>query len=251
MIECRQLSKRYGQKQVLENLSLAIRPHAFTMVLGANGAGKSTLMNILGRLIHFDEGDVLVDGVSLRSYSSNDYAKKCAILKQSNFIQLKLTVDDLVTFGRYPYSKGRLTKEDHQKVDEVIALCGCESFRRQLVDELSGGQKQRALLAMILAQDSEIILLDEPISNLDLKQSMTMMRLLKDVVDHQGKSVVMIVHDINIAAMFADEIILMKDGACIHQGSVDQMINEAHLEECYDVEFMVKNLDGRKISYIK
>lgn len=251
MITVKSLSKSYGEKQVLNQLNLTIKPQQLTLLLGANGAGKSTFLNLIGNLVAADEGDIFYNKVSLKHIPRNEFAKQCAILKQSNFIQLKLTVNELVAFGRYPYSKGRLTQSDHQVIDEVIQWCGCEAFRFQSIHALSGGQRQRALLAMILAQDSDVILLDEPISNLDLKQSVTMMKLLKEVVQKRQKTVVMIVHDINIAATYGDEIILMKDGQCLYQGSVDEVIQPSPLSECYDVDFIVETLNDRKISYIK
>lgn len=252
MIKVQNISKAYGHFQVLTNLDLEFKEEALTVLLGANGVGKSTLINIIGQLIESDEGSVFIDDQEDKDYSKEAFAKKCSILKQSNTIEARLKVHELVSFGRYPHSKGKLTPEDHAIVDEVINWCGCQSYRDKYIQQLSGGQYQKVLLAMILAQDTEYILLDEPVSNLDLKQSVDMMRLLKKTIKERKKTVIMIVHDINLAAMFADEVVLMKDGGILIQDTVCNALKEPTLQECYDIDFTVEKKENERIiTYVK
>ncbi|NLX61168.1 MAG: ATP-binding cassette domain-containing protein, partial [Tissierellia bacterium] len=162
MIEVRNVIKEYNSQRVLDNVSLTIERGKITSFIGPNGAGKSTLLSIISRLIERDGGEIYIDGRELKDWNTEELARKISILKQFNHINIRLTVRELVSFGRFPYSQGRLTKEDWEKVDQAIKYMKLEDIQHKYLDNLSGGQRQRAFIAMVIAQDTEYILLDEP-----------------------------------------------------------------------------------------
>lgn len=246
-IELKNLRKSYHQQCVVNQVSLTIAKGQFTAFIGPNGAGKSTLLSIMSRLIDADQGQVLLDGQDLHDMKSADIAKKMAILKQSNHTELRLSIEDLVAFGRFPYSQGRLTKQDHEIIDRSIAYMDLQSMRHRQLSELSGGQRQRAYIAMILAQDTEYILLDEPLNNLDMKHSAQIMRVLKDLAENHGKSIVVVIHDINFASVYADHIIAMKNGELVYQGHPQQIMNETTLEAIFDFHIPIQQIQQHKL----
>ena len=160
---------------------------------------------------------------------------------------MRLTVRDLVAFGRVPHSGGRPTVEDLATVEEAIAHLDLAPMADKFVDELSGGQRQRAFIAMVLAQDTQYLLLDEPLNNLDMKHSVEMMRLLRRLADDFGKTIVIVVHDINFASCYSDTILAMKDGRLIHQGSPRQIMQQAMLRDVYDIDIRIEEIDGNRI----
>ncbi|MCY7426292.1 ATP-binding cassette domain-containing protein, partial [Bacillus amyloliquefaciens] len=183
MVEVKNVSKQYGGKVVLEKTSLSIQKGRLTSFIGPNGAGKSTLLSIMSRLIKTDSGEITVDGQEIGSCKSNDLAKKISILKQTNQINIRLTIKDLVSFGRFPYSQGKLTDEDWVHINQALSYMKLDDLKDKYLDQLSGGQCQRAFIAMIIAQDTDYIFLDEPLNNLDMKHSVEMMKLLKRLVE--------------------------------------------------------------------
>ncbi|MGX7029913.1 ABC transporter ATP-binding protein [Vagococcus zengguangii] len=242
----RQLSKMFGNKHVVKNVDVTISKGKFTAFIGPNGAGKSTVLSMMSRLIEKDTGEVLIDQQEITDWNQTDLAKKIAILRQSNMINLKLTVRELVAFGRFPYSKGRLTDQDYELVNQAIAQLGLEELADRYIDTLSGGQLQRAFIAMVFAQDTEYILLDEPLNNLDMNYAVQMMKVLRDLVDHHGKTVIMVLHDINFAASYADEIIAMKDGQIYLHDTTDNVIQKDVLDELYNMNIRVCELEGKR-----
>ncbi|WHX48871.1 ABC transporter ATP-binding protein [Paenibacillus woosongensis] len=247
MVKVRGVSKKYGGKKVVDNVSVDIAPGKITSFIGPNGAGKSTLMSMISRLITKDEGEVVIDGQEIGSWKSNELAKKISILKQSNHINIRLTVKDLVSFGRFPYSQGKLTKEDVKYVDEAIAYMDLEPMRDKYLDELSGGQKQRAFIAMVIAQNTEYVLLDEPLNNLDMKHSVQIMKVLRRLVDELGKTVVLVIHDINFASCYSDYIVALKDGRIVKEGTTDEIMDQDVLREVYDMDIPIETIGGNKI----
>jgi len=247
VIEARSVSKRYGEKHGIHDVSVTVAQGKITSFIGPNGAGKSTLLSVLSRLLQMDEGEVFIDGRSIRSTDSSELAKKISILKQSNHINVRLTVNDLVEFGRFPYSRGRLTKDDRAFVEMAIRYMELEDIRSKYIDQLSGGQRQRAFIAMVLAQDTEYVLLDEPLNNLDMKHSVQIMRVLRNLVDELGKTVVLVLHDINFASSYSDNIVAMKDGRIVREGTTDEMIDSAVLEAIYDMQIPIHTINGKKI----
>ncbi|ABR75172.1 iron ABC transporter ATP-binding protein [Actinobacillus succinogenes] len=247
-IEIRDICKQYGDRTVVDNVSVSIPQGKITSFIGPNGAGKSTILSIMSRLISPESGEVLLNGESLMSQKSSDIAKRLSILKQSNHFSLRLTVEDLVAFGRFPYSKGNLTKTDRTFIDNAIGYMNLEAFRGQYIDKLSGGQRQRAYIAMTLAQDTDYILLDEPLNNLDMKHSVQIMQVLRKLVSELGKTVVIVIHDINFASCYSDFIIAMKNGKLVEQGAVDEIMRSSVLQKIYDMFIPIQEIDGHKIA---
>lgn len=247
MVKVRGVSKQYGGKKVVDNVSVDIAQGKITSFIGPNGAGKSTLMSMVSRLIKKDEGEIVIDGQEIGGWNSGELAKKISILKQSNHINIRLTVKDLVSFGRFPYSQGKLTKEDMKYVDEAISYMELETMSNKYLDELSGGQKQRAFIAMVIAQNTEYVLLDEPLNNLDMKHSVQIMKVLRRLVDELGKTVVLVIHDINFASCYSDYIVALKDGKIVKEGTTDEIMDQAVLREVYDMDIPIENIGGNKI----
>ena len=164
----------------------------------------------MSRLLNADSGEIYLNGELLNRKKSSDIAKQLAILKQTNNINLRLTIEDLVAFGRFPYSKGNLTQTDRTFIDNAIAYMNLDDIRHQYIDNLSGGQRQRAYIAMTLAQDTDYILLDEPLNNLDMKHSVQIMQVLRKLATELNKTVVIVIHDINFASCYSDYIVAMK-----------------------------------------
>ncbi|EST52016.1 iron ABC transporter ATP-binding protein [Brevibacillus panacihumi W25] len=247
MIEVRNVSKRYSNKYVVEDVSLKIAKGKITSFIGPNGAGKSTLLSMISRLLTKDQGEILLEGQEISKTKSQELAKKISILKQSNHISIRLTIRELVSFGRFPYSQGNLTKEDWKHVDEAIRYMELEDIQHKFLDQLSGGQKQRAYIAMVIAQNTEYILLDEPLNNLDMKHSVQIMKVLRRLVDELGKTVVIVIHDINFASCYSDYIVALKDGKVIEEGSTDKIINSQILKDVYDMDIQIEDIDENRI----
>jgi len=247
MVDVKHVSKGYNNKNVITDVSVKIAKGKITSFIGPNGAGKSTLLSMISRLIAKDEGEIYIDGMDLTRCKNNDLAKKISILKQSNHINVRLTVKELVSFGRFPYSQGRLTKEDRRFINEAIRYMELEEFQDKYLDQLSGGQRQRAYIAMVIAQDTEYVLLDEPLNNLDMKHSVQIMKTLRRLADELGKTVVIVIHDINFASCYSDYIVAMKDGRVIKEGSTDEIINPVVLNEVYDMDFKIEEINREKI----
>lgn len=247
MIEIKNISQSYGSHHVLKDVSLNIKEKRITAMIGANGAGKTTLFNVVANLIPAEKGDILLDGVNIHDMKSIEIAKKIAILKQTQQLNLRVTVKELISFGRYPHSKGRLTAQDYLKIQEAISYMKLEEIQDRFIDELSGGQRQRAYIAMILAQDTKYVFLDEPLNNLDIKYSVEMMTILQNLVHDLEKTVVIVLHDINFAAAFADEIVAMKDGLIIQEGEAKAIISQEVLSNVFDHDFHIIDVGSRKV----
>lgn len=239
MISLQHVYKAYGAKHVLSDVSVQFPPGQVTSLIGPNGAGKSTLLMLIARLLTPTRGDVLMGGRSIADVPVRDYAKRVATLRQSPDFNLRLTVEELVAFGRFPYSRGALTAQDRVVIDEAIEFLSLQPLRLCYIDELSGGQRQMAFLAMTIAQQTDYLLLDEPLNNLDMKHGVQIMRALRRLCDEQGRTVILVVHDINFAANYSDHIVAMKGGAIHRHGPVDQVVTEANLRELFDLDFEI------------
>lgn len=247
MVEVKGVSKQYGGNNVIEGISVTIAKGKITSFIGPNGAGKSTLLSIISRLIAKDSGEVLIDGKEISQWDSKELAKKISILKQSNHINLRLTIRELVSFGRFPYSQGRLSDEDWKYVDEAIEYMGLAEMQHKYLDQLSGGQKQRAYIAMVIAQNTEYILLDEPLNNLDMKHSVQIMKILRRLVNELGKTIVIVIHDINFASCYSDHIVALKNGKVIKEGATDDIIDTEVLQDIYEMNMSIENFNDNKI----
>ncbi len=246
MIETTNLRKTHGSTTVLHDVNLQIPQGQLTAIIGPNGAGKSTALTLISRLVPITSGTVRIEGQDITTTASDALARMMAILRQDNQSTLRLTVRDLVAFGRFPHSKGRLTAEDKVHVDKAIAYLKLEALEGRFLDELSGGQRQRAYIAMVLCQDTRYILLDEPLNNLDMAHAVGMMKLLRQAVQDTGKTVVVVLHDINFAASYADHIIAMKAGRLYCEGTPAQVVQDAVLSDLYEIPVRVHMVDGRR-----
>lgn len=247
MMELRNVEMYFGKQHILKNTNLKIKEQKITALIGANGAGKSTLFNVAANLLKPRSGQVLLDGRDITTIKPEDIAKQIAILKQTQHLSLRVTVRELVAFGRYPHCKGRLKEEDEQKIEQALQYLNLQDLQDRFIDELSGGQRQRAYIAMIMAQDTKYIFLDEPLNNLDMKYSVEMMEILCQMVDKFKKTVIIVIHDINMAASYADEIVAMKDGVIIKEGSVREVVDGNVLKAVFDYDFHIREVDGKKV----
>ena len=244
----RELIKKYDGKTVVDSVSFELPKGRVTYFIGPNGAGKSTVMGIISRLIQRDSGRVEFENRDIGSWKSRELSRRLAILTQGNNIQMKLTVEELVAFGRFPYSGGRLTAEDRDIINRAISYMELEEFKERFVDELSGGQRQRAYIAMVIAQDTEYILLDEPTNNLDIYHATNMMKMVRRLCDELGKTVVLVLHEINYAAFYSDYICAFADGKVAKFGTVEEVITKETLSKLYRVDFEIMEIQGKPLS---
>ncbi|OQS35943.1 iron ABC transporter ATP-binding protein [Chromobacterium haemolyticum] len=233
MITLERVYKAYGDKQVLRDVNLSFPSRQVTSLIGPNGAGKSTLLMSIARLLKPSAGRILMDGEEIERIPLRSYAKRVATLRQHPNIGLRLTVEELVGFGRFPYSQGLLSQDDRRAVDEALAFLELEPLRARYLDELSGGQRQMAFLAMSIAQQSDYLLLDEPLNNLDMKHAVHIMQAIRRLSEEQGRTVILVVHDINFAANYSDHIVAMKAGAVHGCGPVAEVVTQARLRDLY------------------
>ena len=239
------VTKKY-RHPVVDHVDLEVSKHRLTSFIGPNGAGKSTLLGMMSRLLPKDEGFIYINGQEVEAWNSTELAKELAVLKQNQQVHVSMTVEEFVRFGRFPYTKGKITKEDERIVEEALVNTNLTSFRTQDIGTLSGGQYQRALIAMVLAQDTEWILLDEPLNHLDLKQAYEVMNLLRFLVDEKEKSIVIVMHDLNMASNFSDDIGCFKNGNCIIHDTVDKVMKDDVLSALYEIPLEVVEMNGKK-----
>ena len=248
MIEITNISKHYAQRAVLQDVCASLPSCGVTSVIGPNGAGKSTLLSVISRLLSADSGCVQVDGVEVHDRNSEKLAQILSVLRQENHFTSRLTVYDLVSFGRYPYSKGRLTADDRQHIAQALAFLELTELQERYLDELSGGQRQRAFVAMVLCQDTKYVLLDEPLNNLDMKHSVAMMRQLRRAADELDKSIVLVIHDINFAAAWSDYVLAMKDGKLVFRGTPQEMMVAEVIETIFDLPVTIARCNDQPIA---
>lgn len=242
------LTKNYDGKPVVDGIDFELVKGKVTSLIGPNGAGKSTVMGIISRLVARDAGIVDFEGRDIAKWKSRELSKHLAILTQTNNTQVKLRVRELVGFGRFPYSGSRLTRADEEIVARALAYMELEDIQDKFIDELSGGQRQRAYIAMVLAQDTEYVLLDEPTNNLDIYHARNLMRTVRKMCDELGKTVVLVLHELNYAAFYSDYVCAMKNGKIAKYGTVDEVMTEQNLSEIYGVEFRIIEIGGKPLS---
>lgn len=248
MIRTEKLTKRYGPTTVVDAVDLSLGDGGVTALIGPNGAGKSTLLSMIGRLLPADGGRVLVDGHDVTRSESRDVATRLAILRQENHVAVRLTVADLVAFGRYPHTEGRMGPADEAACERAMVDMGLIDLRRRRLDQLSGGQRQRAFIAMVLAQDTRHVLLDEPLNNLDLRHAAQTMNVVRRLADAHGRTVVVVLHDVNVASHQADRIVAMKDGRVVADGPPGEVVTRDVLGEVYDHDVAVAEVNGRPVA---
>ena len=224
MIQIANARKAYSKEVEIGPLDIRVPKAGLTSLIGPNGAGKSTTLHMIGRLLPMDAGSITVADLDVSEADSEDLAKILTILRQENHFITRLTVRQLVGFGRFPYSKGRLTKEDEAIVSKYIDFLHLTELEHRYLEELSGGQRQRAYVAMVLAQETEYVLLDEPLNNLDVARSVHMMEHLRQVAREFGRTIITVMHDINFAAKYSDRICAMKNGRIAAFGPVAEIM---------------------------
>ncbi|WP_416356134.1 ABC transporter ATP-binding protein [Aureimonas phyllosphaerae] len=247
MIEIQGVSKRYRGALVVDDVSLRIPARGVTSIIGPNGAGKSTLLSMIARLVGLDGGTIAIDGLDVVTTAGPVLARRLAVLRQDNHMTARLTVRDLVAFGRYPHSRGRPAAGDEEHVARALGYLDLTDLADRFLDELSGGQRQRAFVAMVLCQDTDYILLDEPLNNLDMRHSAAMMRILRRAADELGRTVVVVLHDINVASWHSDHIVAMRAGRVCRQGTPDEIVSESVLQDIYGIPLAVERIDGRPV----
>lgn len=237
----RDLHLAYGSRSVLEGIDLEILHGALTVIIGPNACGKSTLLRAFSRLLTPVNGAVLLDGEDIANRSTNDIAARIGLLPQSSSAPDGMTVLDLVGRGRHPHRRwfASWSSEDRAAVETAMIRTGTFDLTDRLVDELSGGQRQRVWMAMALAQETGILLLDEPITHLDLVHQVEVLDLVADLVRHSGRTAVAALHDVNLASRYADEIIVMNAGRIIARGSPAEVITESVLEAAFAMKMCV------------
>ncbi|KHF40120.1 ABC transporter ATP-binding protein [Halalkalibacter okhensis] len=233
----------YGEGLIVKNLSVEIPDKQITTIIGPNGCGKSTLLKAITRLVTYQSGNVILDGKSILKENTKVLAKKIAILPQTPESASGLTVGELVSYGRFPYQKGfgRLTKQDYDIIDWALEVTGTLEYKYRSVDALSGGQRQRVWIAMALAQETEIIFLDEPTTYLDMAHQLEVLELLQKLNEEQGRTIIMVLHDLNQAARFADYIIALKGGEIVKAGSCHDVIQQDVLKKVFQIDAVIGN----------
>lgn len=236
MIDVLNARKRYSSEVEIGPFTIQIPNAGLTSLIGPNGAGKSTALLMIGRLLNMDEGQIKVAEMDVTKSKSKDLARILTILRQENNFVTRLTVRQLVGFGRFPYSKGRLTKEDERIVSKYIDFLDLADLEHRYLDELSGGQRQRAYVAMVLCQETEYVLLDEPLNNLDVARSVQMMEHLRRAAYELGRTILIVLHDINFAAKYSDRICMMKNGRIAAFGETKDMMKSELLTDIFDTK---------------
>ncbi|MEJ2763813.1 iron chelate ABC transporter ATP-binding protein VctC [Photobacterium sp. MCCC 1A19761] len=247
MIIVDKLTKTFGHSKVVSQASAQFEKGKVTAIIGPNGAGKSTLLSMASRLLPKDSGSVVIDCKDLAEWDTKQLAKKLAVLRQANNITMRFTVREMVAFGRFPYSQGKLNTQDQEEINNAIEYLGLTAIQHKYLDELSGGQRQLAFIAMVIAQDTDYVFLDEPLNNLDIKHSLQIMKNIQRLARDMNKAVVVVIHDINFAACYSDIIIALKRGEVVASGTVNDVIQASVLSEIYETPFNIVEVDGKRM----
>ncbi len=240
-LEARNATIGYDKRVIAEQLNVAIPDHSFTVIVGPNACGKSTLLRALSRLLKPSSGDVVLDGKAIHAYAARDVARRLGLLPQTSIAPDGITVADLVARGRYPHQKllQQWSHEDERAVVDAMEATRVSPLSRRLVDELSGGQRQRVWVAMVLAQQTPILLLDEPTTFLDIAHQVELLDLLRDLNRRKGHTVVAVLHDLNQACRYATHLIAMRDGKVAAEGRPADIVSPMLVEEIFGLPCVV------------
>ncbi|KGX83228.1 MULTISPECIES: ABC transporter ATP-binding protein [Pontibacillus] len=227
----------YGEETIIDSLDIDIPEGEITVFVGGNGCGKSTLLRSMARLLKPKDGEVVLDGEAIAKLSTKEVAKQLAILPQSPVTPEGLTVLQLVKQGRYPYQSWfkQWSNEDEEAVEEALRVTNMTEFKERSVDSLSGGQRQRAWIAMTLAQDTDIILLDEPTTYLDMTYQIEILDLLFELNEREGKTIVMVLHDLNLASRYANHIVALKERGIYAQGKPEDVVTCQFVQDVFEM----------------
>lgn len=247
MIKIENVNHHIGEAKILNNINLTIPNGGITALVGANGAGKSTLFSLIARLQSLQSGQIWLDNYAIADTPSRTIAQHLAILTQDNVIHSRISVKDLLMFGRYPHHQGKITPLDEEIVEKALQRFELSALAHRFLSELSGGQRQRALIAMTFCQQTSHVLLDEPLNNLDMFHARELMRLLRQLTDELALTTVMVVHDINMAAAYADTIVAMKNGEIVMTGSPEEIITTTNLKTIFNLDAEVLEHQGKRL----
>lgn len=250
MIESKHLSFSYGKHLVLEDINLTLQDTGFYGIMGPNGAGKSTLVKLLARILPADKKTIFYEHKDIHEYQGKELAKYISYVPQNTSIEYEFTVMDILKMGRYPHL-GRfdnLDAHDVKCIEEAIAITDIENLVDKKVTEISGGELQRTLIARTLVQDTKIILLDEPISHLDIKYQKETIKLLQEIVREKEKLVIAVLHDVNVCSRYCDYVIVLENKKAI-LGKPEEVLTRERMEEVYHTEVMMVENDKDKIFY--
>ncbi|PJO79213.1 ABC transporter ATP-binding protein [Neisseria sp. CCUG17229] len=247
MIKIQNVSHKIGNNLILNDVSLDIPQGGITALIGPNGAGKSTLLSFMARLQPLTQGKISYNGQDITTTPTAELAKTLSILTQENSIMSRITVRDLLMFGRYPYHQGRPSEECKAIVEKALHRFQLESFANRYLTELSGGQRQRAMIAMVFCQSTDYVLLDEPLNNLDMYHARSLMQLLQHLTHEHQRTTVVVLHDINQAAAYADYVVAMKNGQVAMQGTPNDVFTKENILDLFDMDVDVLDYEGKKL----
>lgn len=241
-IETKDLAVGYGQTIVVPDFNLSFESQKITSIIGANGCGKSTILKAIGRIIPSIHGNIIINQQELSTLKNKETAKQLAILPQIPQAPGSLTCGELVAYGRFPYQSGlgRLSQEDREVIHWALKETGMDAFYDCAISDLSGGQRQRVWIAMALAQETDIILLDEPTTYLDLSHQLEVLELLKKLNQEKGTTIVMVLHDVNLASRYSDYLLAMKEGEVLAYGTPEKVLTSQTLAECFQVDAVIQ-----------
>lgn len=239
----------YENNIIIEDLSLTIEKGKVTTIIGENGCGKSTLLKAIGRVLKLKSGEITVDGLNVHKTNTKDIAKILGMLPQSPKAPSGLSVEEIVEYGRYPHKEKRngLTAEDHQIVHWALEQTDLLQFKDRNIQALSGGQRQRVWIAMVLAQQTDIILLDEPTTYLDMAYQLEVLQLVKQLNEEKNITVIMVLHDINQASRFSHQLVMLRKGTIIEQGPPNEVMTNVNLRKVFNIDAQMMNLPDTNI----
>ena len=250
-IENASFSYGLGEENLLDKINLNIEKGKFIGILGPNGCGKSTLLKVILKYLNPKEGIIKIENKELKEYTQSELAEILSFVPQKSSLTMPLTVEDVVYMGRVPYMKNKWTgfdREDREKVEKIMQMLKIDKFKNRVVFSLSGGEFQRVLLARALAQNTNIMLLDEPTSALDMNYALEIMKLTSYFVKNKNLTAVMVLHDLNLASMYCDSIILLKEGKIAYEGTPKELFKPEILEEIYG--FNCEVIENNGFSYV-
>jgi len=238
-LEARNISFSYGEKKILSDVSFSVEQGEILCLLGPNGTGKTTLLKCINHILTPESGEAFVDGVSVKKMKPRQRAESIGYVPQSTAAPFPVTVVDAVMMGRAPFARRRIGEEDKKIVFDTIRMLDLEPFAFQDINAMSGGERQRVFLARALVQQPRVLLLDEPTSALDMRNQLFIMHLIKDLVKEKELAVLMTIHDLNLTAMFADQVIMLKGTKIFASGSCQEVLNEENIRGAYRVNTAV------------
>ena len=244
-IEIKSLKVGYESKIIIDDLSIGIKKGSITTIIGENGCGKSTLLKTIGRILKPMNGEILINGLNVHKTNTKEIAKIIGLLPQSPKAPNGLNVEEIVEYGRFPHKgkNNKITVEDKKIIESALEKTNLLNFKKANINNLSGGQRQRVWIAMVLAQETDIILLDEPTTYLDMAYQLEVLNLVKTLNEEKGVTVVMVLHDINQASRFSDELIMLRNGKIVAQGSPIETMNKENLKKVFNIDATLINLE--------